>query len=168
MTTAPTTYCLDANVLIQAWQKYYSPKICPDYWDILNDLGKRGAIFLAEEIHQEIVRTEDDLTRWLKGSQIPIRKTDASVIGHWKKILDANPIHKELVHERKGRSLGDPWIISHAMSARATVVTKEEKITAANTKTVRIPNVCENMSVRCIDDFKFVEELGIKFSCSLI
>ena len=22
-------YCLDANVLIQAWQRYYSPKFCP-------------------------------------------------------------------------------------------------------------------------------------------
>lgn len=167
MMTPTKTYCLDANVLIQAWQKYYSPKLCADYWRVLNELGKRGTIFLAAEIHQEIVKTEDELTEWLKASEIPIHKTDGGVIGCWKKILDANPIHTELVHERKGRSLGDPWVISHAMSAGATVVTKEERITAANAKTVKIPNVCDNMGVRCVDDFEFLEELNIHFSCSL-
>ena len=34
-------YCIDANILIQAWQKYYSPEICPSYWEVLNDLGKK-------------------------------------------------------------------------------------------------------------------------------
>ncbi len=39
-------YCLDANALIQAWQKYYAPRICPDYWEVLNELGiKRKSFF---------------------------------------------------------------------------------------------------------------------------
>jgi hypothetical protein len=46
MSTKAEIYCLDANVLIQAWQKYYSPKFCPDYWELLNELGKQGRIFL--------------------------------------------------------------------------------------------------------------------------
>ena len=50
------TYCLDANVLIQAWQKYYSPKFCPDYWTVLNEIGIQGRIFLPEEVFQEIFR----------------------------------------------------------------------------------------------------------------
>ena len=99
MSLSPTTYCLDANVLIQAWQKYYSPKFCPDYWSVLNDLGKQNRIFLAEEIHQEIVRTEDELTDWLKTSDIPIAKTDAGVIASLKTILDSNPLHKLLVDD---------------------------------------------------------------------
>lgn len=166
MNRSPTQYSLDANVLIQAWQKYYSPKICPDYWEVLIKLGSTQRIFLAEEIYEEIADTEDDLTVWLKSSQIPIRKTDANVIGCWKSILAADPIHKELVHERTGRSKGDPWLISHAMDANATVVTKEELITAANSKTVKIPNVCNNMGIRWLNDFEFVQELGIRFNCS--
>ncbi len=39
-------YCLDANVLIQAWQKYYSPKICPGYWD---HALKENAIVVTKE-----------------------------------------------------------------------------------------------------------------------
>ena len=72
-------YCLDANVLIQAWQKYYSPYVCPSYWNVLNDLGEEGRIFMSEMVYDEIVRTEDDLSNWLKSSKIPIRKIDGNV-----------------------------------------------------------------------------------------
>jgi len=37
MSAVQHIYCIDANVLIQSWQKYYSPDLCPDYWDILNE-----------------------------------------------------------------------------------------------------------------------------------
>jgi hypothetical protein len=53
------------------------------------------------------------------------------------------------------------------MSNNATVVTKENLETAMNTKRIKIPNVCENMGIRWIDDFTFVKELGIKFSCKI-
>ena len=47
-------YCLDANILIQAWQKYYSPEICPSYWEVLNGLGKKGVVFIPELVYEEI------------------------------------------------------------------------------------------------------------------
>ena len=61
MSTTLDTYCIDANVLIQAWQKYYSPKFCPDYWNVLDELGKENKIFICEEVYGEIKKTEDDL-----------------------------------------------------------------------------------------------------------
>lgn len=158
-------YCLDANVLIQAWQKYYSPKICPDYWDILITLGEKKSIFIPELVFEEITRTEDELSKWLKASKIPIHKITESVTNCLKSIYANNPMHKTLVDNTKSRSLADPWVIAHSMDENATVVTKEEKVTALNSNRIKIPNVCENMSVRWINDFEFIEELNIKFSC---
>jgi len=167
-------YCLDANVLIQAWQKYYAPEICPDYWEILNELGKQGRIFIAEEVKNEIVviddneKKEDDLSKWLKRSAIPVHKPTENVIKCWQNIILANPLHKLLVDNVKGRSLADPWVISHALDKKATVVTKESPIISLNAKKpVTIPNVCDKMGVRWIDDFAFVKEIGLKFSCRL-
>ena len=167
MSTTATTYCLDANVLIEAWRRYYSPKFCPDYWEVLKELGIRQRVFLPELVYEEITRTEDELSKWLKGSRIPIRKTSASVIGCLQSIYAHNPLHKNLVDSVKGRSLADPWVIAHAIDEKATVVTKEEKITAINSTKIKIPNVCDNMSVRWMDDFGFVAELGIQFTCRL-
>ena len=79
MSIQTNKYCLDANVLIQAWQKYYNPKFCPDYWGILIELGKQDKIFIPELVYEEITRTEDDLSKWVKASKIPIKKISKPV-----------------------------------------------------------------------------------------
>lgn len=165
--TKITNYCLDTNVLIQAWQKYYSPKYCPDYWEILNELGSSKKIFIPEMVHTEISRTEDDLCKWLDSSKIPIHKIDEPVTECLSKIYQKNPMHKLLVDNTRARSLADPWVIAHAINENAIVVTKEEKITTVTSKKIKIPNVCENMGIRWINDFQLIEELNIKFSCKI-
>ena len=56
-------------------------------------------------------------------------------------------------------------MIAHAINEKACVVTKEEKVKAINSKRIKIPNVCDNMGVKWINDFQMIEELNIKFSC---
>lgn len=163
-------YCLDSNVLIQAWQKYYSPEICPEYWDLLNEFGKDDKLFIPATVHEEITRTDDDLSAWLNTSSIPVREITENVTKCINRIYAANPNHKFLVDNVKGRSLADPWVIAHAIDENAIVVTKEEKITAANKKKnkIRIPDVCDNMKVTWMNDFQLIRELGIKFSCQVV
>jgi len=167
MTMALNKYFIDANVLIQAWQKYYSPKICPDYWKRLDELGAKNVILLPEMVYEEIARTEDDLSDWLKKSNIKKSKITENVTSCLKDIYLKNEKHKLLVDNRRGRSLADPWLIAHAMSENAIVVTKESLITQLNSKTIRIPNVCNNMRIRWIDDFEFIQELNFHFSCTI-
>lgn len=160
-------YCLDANVLIQAWLTYYLLKVCPSYSDTLNTLGEQRRIFMPEMVYQEITRVEDDLSKWLKSSNILIRKIDENVTKCLQEIYSSNPIHKFLVDNTKARSLADPWVIAHAISEGAIVVTKEEKVTATNSKKIKIPNVCDNMNILWMNDFQMINELGIKFSCTI-
>jgi predicted nucleic acid-binding protein len=167
MSMTDKKYCLDSNVLIQAWQKYYSPKICPSYWDLLNSLGSEKIIFIPEMVYDEIIRTDDDLSKWLKTSKIPIKKIDEQVTRCLKDIYEADPNHKFLVDNTKARSLADPWVIAHALKENAVVVTKEEKVTAVNSTKIKIPNVCDKMNVSWINDFQLIDELGIKFKCEI-
>ena len=160
------TYCLDSNLLIQAWQKYYSPKFCPSYWEILDELGSEERIFVPSMVYDEIVRTDDELSDWLKNSNIKSKAITTEVTEILKSIYDADTNHKHLVDSKKGRSLADPWVIAHAIKEQATVVTKEEKVTALNSTKIKIPNVCDNMGVKWINDYKMVEHLGLKFSCT--
>jgi predicted nucleic acid-binding protein len=160
-------YCLDTNVIIEAWNKYYSRDFCPDYWQILNDLGERNIVFIPREVFDEIYSKKDELSKWLSNSSIPVHSTDDIVTTNTAKIFEANPLHMNLVQESKGRSLADPWVIAHAMKNKATVVTKEAKVynSNPNSSKVHIPDVCENMGVKWIDDYQMIKELGVKFSC---
>jgi predicted nucleic acid-binding protein len=159
-------YCLDSNVLIQAWQKYYSPKLCPSYWDKLNQLGTEGKIFISQMVFDELTKTDDDLSKWVKESNIEVKTLTADVTNAVSQIYAADPLHKFLVDNKKGRSLADPWVIAHAIVDNAVVVTKEEKVTAANNKKgVKIPNVCDNMNIPWMTDFEMLEDLEITFTC---
>ena len=142
-------------------------KIYPSYWDILNEFGANDIIFISEMVYVEIVRTDDDLSKWLKSSKIPVRKIDEQVTKCLKDIYSTDPNHKFLVDNTKARSLADPWVIAHALRDNATVVTKEEKVTAINSTKIKIPNVCEKMNVPWINDFQMIGELGIKFKCKI-
>src|SRR5690606_25178872 len=136
MSQTDSIYCLDANVLIEAWQKYYSPEFCPSYWKLLNKLGRKGKIFLPKYVCEEITRTEDDLAEWLKRSEIPIQQIDEGITACLSKIYTSDPNHKFLVDSTKQRSLADPWVIAHAMNCGACVVTKENLETAVNSKRI--------------------------------
>lgn len=122
---------------------------------------------MPEMVFDEIVKTDDDLSKWLKSSMIPIKKIDEQVTKCLKDIYSADPNHKYLVDNIKSRSLADPWVIAHALSENAIVVTKEEKVTAANSMKIKIPNVCEKMKVSWINDFQLIDELGISFKCEI-
>jgi len=163
---ANNRYCLDANVLIQAWQKYYSPTLCPGYWELLNDFGTHDIVFIPELVYEEITRTEDDLAEWLRTSSIKVARIDEEVTSCLQRIYAHHPSHLNLVDNVRGRSLADPWVIAHAMKEDATVITKEEKITAVNSNKVRIPNVCDNMGIRWMNDFALLQELEVRFSCA--
>lgn len=158
-------FCIDANILIQAWQKYYSPEFCPSYWEVLNELGKKGSIFIPELVYEEIERGEDDLYDWLKESDIPIQKIDGEVTNCLKEIYDSNPKHKFLVSNNGIHSKADPWVIAHAMKENAIVVTKEQKDYIKKQTKIKIPHVCDNMGVEWIDDFEFIKRTNIKFTC---
>jgi predicted nucleic acid-binding protein len=168
MSTMANKFCLDANVLIQAWQNYYNPKFCSGYWEILNELGEKDKIFIPELVFEEITRTEDALSLWLRSCKIPVYSITEAVADCLKRIYSANPNHKNLVDNIRGRSLADPWVIAHALNENAVVVTKEEKQTKSNSNRIKIPNVCDNMGIPWINDFQLVEELGIRFQCTLV
>lgn len=160
-------YCLDSNFFIEAWNKYYSPDFCEDFWKILNEVGSSGTFYIPSQVKEEIFRVDDELKKWLATSKIVVKEVDENVADCLKSIYAKDEKHIQLVDSVKGRSLADPWIIAHAINDNAVVVRKEEKITDPSSGKIKIPNVCENMGVKWITDFNFIREIGIKFSCRL-
>jgi hypothetical protein len=155
-------YCLDANVLIQPWNNYYSPKLCPNFLDILSKLIDEGIIFCTSEVEREILKEDDALKDWIQSHPKFVHEIDEDIQIKLRKILAEYPY---LVNATKDRSMGDPWVIAHAWSVGATVVTSEIK--SNSVKRVKIPDVCEHFKVRCIDVFDFFKEVGISFDAKV-
>ena len=153
-------YCLDTSALIQPWNTYYSMDLCPEYWDVLDGLAREGVVFCTQDVRREIEKQDDTLFAWVKERPFLFREVTAEVQTNLRSILES---HRELVDTKKDRSMADPWVVAHAMAEAATVVTKE----GLAPRRIKIPDVCRALGVRCIDDFQFLRELGVKFSARL-
>lgn len=156
-------YSLDTNVLIQSWNGCYSPGFCADYWVCLDELINRGTIFIAEEVYRELKKEDDNLFNWVNIRKDKfVREINESVEGSLSRIYRHEP-NRRLVDSIKSRSIADPWVIAHAITENATVVTKEN-FESNPTKRIKIPNVCEFMGVPWMNDFQFINEVQIYFS----
>ena len=59
-------YCLDTNVFIEPWNKFYSMQFTKGYWEILENFAREHIVFSPVEVKREIEKIDDDLLKWLK------------------------------------------------------------------------------------------------------
>ncbi len=157
-------YSLDTGFFIEGWRKYYSPDFCDGYWEIIDSLAQNGIVFITSEVFKELLKIDDEISQWIKVRKYFVKEIDDRVQECLRIIYEKNPLHNNLVNDIKNRSIADPWVIAHAMAENATVVTKEAFYTGSSVHKIKIPNVCKNMDVLCIDDFKFIREINITFT----
>ncbi len=156
-------YCLDTNIFIEAWTKYYPFDLVPTYWEIIENLARQGKVFITYEVYKEILKQDDELTHWIKEREMLfVRMPDQQVQRHLAEIMRRFP---KIINIGKHRSAADPWIIAHAIATNATVVTKETP--SYSLSKPRIPDVCNSFEVRWFDDFDFIREIGISFTAHL-
>lgn len=154
------TYCLDTNVLIEPWNKYYSMELCPEYWDIIENLAKNQVVFCTFEVRREIEKVDDELFKWV-GSRPYLFRDETPQVQHYLRQILAKFLR--LVDTRKDRSMADPWVIAHAQAENAVVVTKESRAP----KKIKIPDVCMAFNIPWMNDFEFLSEIGVKFSAKI-
>lgn len=157
-------YLLDANTYIQAKNTYYHMDICPAYWDWLDKQFEAGVIFSIKMVKDELKSGDDDLANWVKirdSHFIPNNDEDtqnafAQVAAT---IMQGN---YNLANRDNFMAKADPWLIAKAMTLGATVVSQENRV-PLNSKSVKIPNICDIFSVQCINTFQFLQELKANF-----
>ncbi len=154
-------YCLDTNIFIEPWNKFYSIKFTKGYWEILENLAQEKIIFSTIEVKREIEKIDDGLNKWLKNKSF-FKNPNQDIQEKMRYIMNKYP---RLVDSSKGRSIADPWVIAHAQSEDATVVTLEQN--AVKPGQIKIPDVCKKENIECIDIYDLIKHLKIKFTAKI-
>jgi hypothetical protein len=156
-------YCLDANVFIEGWNKYYSMDLCPSYWEVLDTLAQDGRVFAPIEVKREILQHDDRLATWIKSRPYLFRDITTEVQKHLRQVMAS---YQRLVDSTRKRSIADPWVIAFAIAEDAVVVTKEMPA-GPNSRRIKIPDVCNALNIPWIDDFQFAREIGLRFEAQI-
>ena len=160
-------YLLDANVLIRANDSYYPIDRVPEFWSWLVHMAQRDLAKLPYEIMEEIKGgRRDQLTEWLRtdSNEQNLLLDDTADIEIVQRVLNEGyaPDLTDDELEAIGR---DPFLIAYAVGRTdRCVVTNEVSSSKKRRQNRKIPNVCEDLEVRCCDPFQFMRELGFSTS----
>ncbi len=117
-----------------------------------------GKLIAPMFVLDELERKEgDELYEWAKNHQSMFIPLIVDLQLAQKTIVNRFP---KLISEAKNRSLCDPWVIALAQIKQCAVVSEENR---GGNNTPKIPDVCDELKVKCMKVADFIEELGWKF-----
>jgi hypothetical protein len=155
------SYWLDANIFLEASNKYYAFDFVPQFWEFLDDQVKLQNVSCPRIVYSELERHgNDDLIRWIKA------RRDTALFTNFNRFVQNR--HREIAtyvsqeYDQKYAQVflggADPWLIAHARQSGGRVVTFEKLEPYA--KRVKIPNVCAHYNVECVDLFSMLRSRG--------
>lgn len=167
-----TTYLLDTNTFIRPYQDYYPFDIAKPFWIFLEDSMLSGTLVVARKVYDEVLKGTDDLSKWMKGLSIDcIDHRPIDVLNNYKLVL--NHIQTETtcytgkaLAEWADNKIADAWLVAIAITYSYTMVTLEipNKTLGTNpSNNVKIPDVCANFKVPCINLFEMLRNLKFSF-----
>lgn len=159
-------YLLDANIFIEAKNRYYRFEIVPSFWAWLDAQQQQGNLASIEMVCQELSRGNDELARWARaraqgGWFLP--ENDVATQQLFRQIVQwvvTQSFTQPAINEFLACS--DPWLIAKASTLNAIVVTHETYDANVKRK-VKIPNVCRQFHVPTIDTFELLSRLQARF-----
>lgn len=158
-------FALDSNILIHCHRQIYPFEIAPAFWRQLLENGQR--IVFLNKVKDEILRNQDELSKWLKENEehfVTKEAGELSVISCYSEIITSvknNAQYKETAKDEFA-SIADSWLCAYGMAYGDVLVTNE-KFEPAIRKRVKIPNICREFNINYIGLLEFMRELDIRF-----
>ena len=148
-------YSIDTSGLITSWQITHNPKNHPSFWDKLDVLISKHELRASEEVLEDLSKKDDEVYKWAKSRPdmlVPLYEDIQLAVKALMKI------YPRIIDSRRNRSGSDPWVIALAQVQDLTVITFEKPMN--NLDKPKIPDVCNELKIRCIDMHDLIREQG--------
>ncbi len=160
-------YLFDANILMEANNRYYGLDFAPGFWEFIEGEAAKMTLKSNDMILAELKRYDDALSSWVEDGRdkiFDISSEEEEVQKYFSEIADHVNTHAVYSAAEKARFLSgaDPWLIAACKYMDATLVTHEVLVPGNSTK-VKIPNVASEFDVNIINTFDMIRSLGGKF-----
>ena len=151
-----TVYSLDASSLIETHHSY-PMKSFPSLWNELEKLIKSDRLKMPELVFDEV--KDEEIKKWCKEKKLkPYIRVTIDQIDQNK----AQALIPKLVNPKTGESGGDPWVIALAQDFQNCVVVTQEKA-SRNEDRPKIPNVCKDLDIECINLLELIKRENWSF-----
>lgn len=154
-------YLVDANVLIEAKNRYYAFDIAPGFWAWLDRAHGEGAACSINSVRDELLRGDDELATWADEHREFFQPLDQGATSHFGQLtrwVTGQEYFQSAINAFTGKD-ADFQLIAYAMEHKCTVATHERSKPNARRR-VLIPDVCIAMDVSTADTFDMMRATG--------
>ncbi len=156
-------YLVDANVLIDAKNRYYAFDIAPGFWTWLDHAYAQGAVSSIEKVGEEIRRGDDELAKWATKHPEFFHSIDQQTASRFRQLSTwaQSQSFTQAALEEFSMDAADYQLVAHAAAHEYTVVT-HEIAGSGSLKKVKIPDACRALGVECINPFEMLRRTGTR------
>lgn len=162
-----SAFVLDANVLIDAKNRYYAFDLAPGFWASLIKLARTGEILSIDYIRDELAKGNDLLAQWAINDFFHafISTNEVDVIECYREIMIWVQGQDQFSDAAKAEfaRVADGWLLAYAKAKGCIVVTLEVIKPDAKAK-VPIPNVCQALEVKFVNTFDMLRHFGVQWT----
>lgn len=156
-------YLVDANVLIEAKNRYYAFDIAPGFWVWLDRAHGHDVVCSIAEVRDELLEGDDDLSQWAQANAAFFRGIDQGTQRHFTDLTTwaYSRSFTQAALAQFTSDNADYLLIAYAREHQYVVVTHEQSHPDARRR-VLIPDACTAMGVSTVDTFQMLRETGAK------
>lgn len=156
-------YLVDANVLIDAKNRYYAFDIAPGFWEWLGGAHAAGEVGSIEAVRKELVEGNDELAEWAKANGSFFEPIDEETTAYFS-ALTAWAVSRHFKAAALAAFTGnqaDYQLVAHARGHNHVLVTHE--LPEPNSqKRVKIPDACAAIGATYMNPFEMMRRTGAK------
>ncbi len=154
-------YLLDANVLIEAKNRYYAFDIAPGFWEWLDQAHRKHLACSIEAVRDELVAGDDELAIWAATNAGFFQAIDDKTTHHFEalSVWAASQGYTPAALSSFTGTDADYLLVAFAREHAHTVVTHERSQPQARRR-VLIPDACTAMGVTTVDTFQMLRATG--------
>ena len=154
-------YSFDTSSLIKASGVLYPMENFPSLWDKIEELIRSDRLKMSELVFDEAMGGKV-LRDWCNKKKLKpflLSRVNDSVENAFQTVRSKHP---KLMNVEAGTSLADPWVIALAIQySKGVVVTEEQP--AGNLSNPKIPDVCKDLDIECVNIAGFVTKENWRF-----
>lgn len=156
-------FLIDANVLIEAKNRYYAFDIVPGFWAWLDRAHHQAVACSIEAVRDELLDGDDELAEWARNNTSFFLPIDQGTTKHFPALsawANSRGFTQSALAEFTGNN-ADYLLVAHAREHQHVVVTHEQPRPDAR-KRVLIPDACSAMGVSTVDTFRMLRQTGAR------
>ena len=156
-------YLLDANVFIEAKNRYYGFDFCPAFWDWVEAANVASRAFSIEKVGDELAAIADDLSAWAAahGRRLFLPVEPAMLDSLRQVAIWAQGQGYEPGAVTTFLQDADYYLVGQALALGYAVVTHE--VPSGSLKKIKVPDACVGLGVRCVSPFAMLRNERARF-----